>query len=119
MQFNSFTGSQLWKLDGSTLQNKDQIWMSDDEWVLRTKTNLIYIENALTKKVLGTTNECQVIPEDYQEGKTQQLWKKGEPNAEGYFTLENSNVTKIMTANYLSSSILQIKGNIIMKWIVN
>ena len=97
------------------LQNKDKIWMSDDEWVLKTKTNLIYIENILTKKVLGTTNECKVIPEDYEEGKSQQLWKKGEPNAEGYFTLENSNVTKIMTANYLNSSILQIKGNRTLK----
>ena len=94
------------------LQNKDQIWTSDEEWVLKTKNNLIYIENTSTKKVLGTTNECKVIPEDYEEGKTQQLWKKGEPNVEGYFTLENANVTKIMTANYLNSSILQIKGNI-------
>ena len=118
-KFNSFSGSQLWKLDGSMLQNKDKIWMSDEEWVLKPKSNLIYIENTLTKKVLGTTNGCKVIPEDYEEGKSKQLWKKGEPNAEGYFTLENSNMTKIMTANYLNSSILQIKGNITLKWIVN
>jgi hypothetical protein len=116
-KLNSFSGSQLWKLDGSMLQNKDKIWMSDEEWVLKTKTNLIYIENILTKKVLGTTNDSKVIPEDYEEGKAQQLWKKGEPDAEGYFTLENSNGTKIMTANYLNSSILQIKGNITLKWI--
>ena len=77
------------------------------------------ILNISKNKVLGITNECQVNPEDYEEGKTQQLWKKGEPNADGYFTLENCNVTKIMTANYLNSSILQIKGNIIMKWMVN
>ena len=98
------------------LQNKDNIWMSDEEWVLKTKNNLIYIENILTKKVLATTNECKVIPEDYEEGKAQQLWKKGEPNAEGYFTLENFNVTKpAMTASYLNSSLLQIKGNMTLK----
>ena len=101
------------------LQNKAKIWMSDEftnSWVFKTKTNLIYIENIVSKKVLGTTNDGKVIPEDYKEGKAQQLWKKGEPNAEGYFTLENSKEAKIMTA--ISSSILQIKGNITWRWIV-
>ena len=87
--------------------------MSDEKWVFKTKNNLIYIENILTKKVLGSTNDGKVRQEDYEEGKTQQLWKKGEPNAEGYFTLENCNRTEIMTA--VSSSILQIKGNLTLK----
>ena len=64
----------------------------------------------MTKKVLGATNDGQVIPEDYEEGKDQQLWKKGDPNTEGYFTLENFKGPKLMTAN--STSDLQIKGNI-------
>ena len=115
--FNYFSGSQLWKLDGSTLQNKGKIWVSDEKWVFKTITNLIYIENILTKKVLGSTNDGKVRQEDYEEGKAQQLWKKGEPNAEGYFTLGNSNRTEIMTA--VSSSILQIKGNITLKLIFN
>ena len=87
--------------------------MSDEfqnAWVFKTKTDLIYIENIVSKKVLATTNDGKVIPEDYEEGKAQQLWKKGEPNAEGYFTLENVKEAKIMTA--ISSSILKIKGNI-------
>ena len=116
---NSFSGS-LWKLDGYMLQNKAKIWLSDEftnSWVFKTKTNLIYIENIVSKKVLGTTNDGKVIPEDYKEGKAQQLWKKGEPNAEGYFTLKNSKEAKIMTA--ISSSILQIKGNTTLEWIVN
>ena len=91
--------------------------MSDEEWVFNPKTNLIYIQNILTKKVLGATNDGQVIPEDYEEGKDQQLWKKGDPNTEGYFTLENFKGPKLMTAN--STSDLQIKGNINYKWIVN
>ena len=74
---------------------------------------MIYIQNILTKKVLGSTNDI-VSQEDYLKGnKAQQLWKKGEPNAEGYFTLENFNRTEIMTA--VSSSILQIKGNLTLK----
>ena len=90
--------------------------MSNEEWVFKPKTNLIYIQNNLTKKVLGTANDGQVIPEDYEEGKAQQLWKKGDPNTEGYFTLENFKESKLMTA--ISPSVLQIKGNKPHKWIV-
>ena len=89
--------------------------MSNEEWVFKPKTNLIYIQNNLTKKVLGATNDGQVIPEDYEEGKDQQLWKKGEPNAEGYFTLENYNVSKFLTAASLTS--LELKGNRTLRWI--
>ena len=90
--------------------------MSDEEWVFKPKTNLIYIQNILTEKVLGATNDGQVIREKYEEGKAQQLWKKGEPNAEGYFTLENHNVSKFLTAASLTS--LELKGNITLKWIL-
>ena len=72
----------------------------------------MYIENILTKKVLaagfGLAGQL-VDQEDYLEGKGQQLWKRGEPNTEGYFTLGTSTGTKVMTA--VSSSILRIKGN--------
>jgi hypothetical protein len=42
--------------------------------------------------------------------KPQQLWKRGEPNSEGYFRLENSILPKFMTA--ISSSALEIKGKL-------
>ena len=116
-KLNYFSGSQLWKLDGSILLNKDKVWVSDEKWVFKTKTNLIYIENIKTKKVLESKNDGKVSQEDYEEGKAQQLWKKGDPNAEGYFTLKNSKEPKLMTA--ISTSDLQIKGNITHKWIVN
>ena len=60
--------------------------------------------------VLGTKNDGEVILEVYEEEKTEQLWKKGIPNAEGYSTLENDKVPKIMTA--ISSSTLRVIGNI-------
>ena len=56
---------------------------------------------------------CEVILEDFEEEKNEQLWRKGEPNNEGYFTLENSKGMrpyKFLTA--MSSSSLEIKGNI-------
>ena len=100
------------------LQNKaDHLWMSDGEWNFKqTKNGLIYIENISKAKVLGATNDGEVNLEDFQEYKAEQLWKKGEPSGKGYFTLENSKVPKIMTA--VSSSILQIKGNVTLRWIV-
>ena len=81
------------------------------------KDDLICIENISETKVLGTKNDGEVLLEVYEEDKAEQVWKKGNPNAEGYSTLENSKVPKIMTA--ISSSILQIKGNITWRWIVN
>ena len=58
------------------------------------------------------TNDGKVFLKDLEEGKAEQLWKKGEPNAEGYFTLENSKLPKVMTAVYSSSrKILEIRGN--------
>ena len=108
--------SQLWKLDGNVLKNLDEKWMSDEEWNFKAKDDLIYIENISKTKVLGATNDGKVILVDFQENKAEQLWKKGEPSGKGYFTLENSKVSKIMTA--VSSSILQIKGNVTLRWIV-
>ena len=76
---------------------------------LHSKEYLICITNISKTKVLGTKDDGGVILEVYEEDKAEQLWKKGKPNAEGYSTLENSKVPKIMTA--ISSSILRVIGN--------
>ena len=80
-------------------------------WLL--KQDISKAKNISKAKVLGATNDGKVILVDFQENKAEQLWKKGEPSGKGYFTLENSKVPKIMTA--VSSSILQIQGNITLK----
>ena len=85
-------------------------------WIFKPKDDdLIYIENTSKAKVLGATSDGKVILEDFEEGKAHQLWKKGELDAEDYFTLENSGVPKVLTA--ISESSLEIKGNITMRWI--
>ena len=63
--------------------------------------------------VWGITNDSKVILENFEEDKDEQLWKKGEPNAEGYFTLENYKVSKFITAS--SSTTLELKGNVAFK----
>ena len=81
-KLNYFSASnQLWKLNGTMLQDKEGLWKSDN---FTTIDDLIYIDD--------------------------QIWKKGEQNCQGYFTLKNSQVPKVMTA--ISSSSLEIKGNI-------
>ena len=101
---------------GNVLRNGDMFWTSDDVWNFKTKDDLIYIENISKAKVLGTTRGGKVIEEVFVEGKADQLWKKGKSDAEGYFTLENSDVSKVLTA--VSESDLEIKGNITLRWIL-
>ena len=92
------------------LQNKEQIWKSNDMWNF-TSEDLIYVKNINKTKVWGATNGSKVILENFEEDKSGQLWERGEPNAEGYFTLESFNVSKFLTASSSNSS--ELKGNII------
>merc|ERR1712226_165296 len=103
------SNGQRWKLDNNKkLENKEGVWTSDDLWIFKTKDDdLIYVENTSKTKVLGATSDGKVILEDFEEGKAHQLWKKGELEAEDYFTLENSGVPKVLTA--ISESSLEIK----------
>ena len=71
---------------------------------------LICIENISKTKVLGIKNDGEVILEAFEEYKPEQLWKKGELDADDYFTLKNSGVPRVLTA--ISESSLEIKGNI-------
>ena len=96
------------------LKNKGELWKSVDSWIFKPKDDeLIYIENTSETKVLGATSDGKVIQEVFVDGKADQLWKKGKPDAEGYFTLNNYGVPKIITA--ISESGLEIKGNITLR----
>ena len=51
-----------------------------------------------------------IILENFEDGKDEgQHWIKGEPNAEGYFTLENSKASKFLTATSLTTGYLTLK----------
>ena len=90
------------------LENKAGIWKSVDSWVFKSKRgDLVYIENSSKKWVLGAKSDGRVIQEVFVEGKAGQLWKKGKPDAEGYFILYS--LTKVLTA--ISENTLEIKGN--------
>ena len=95
------------------LKNKAGLWKSVDSWIFKPKNDgLISIENTSERKVLGARSDGQVIQEVFVEGKAEQLWKKGKPMAQDYFTLEShSKVPKVITA--ISSSNLENKGKYI------
>jgi hypothetical protein len=86
-------------------------------WIFKPKDDdlilISYFKNTSKTKVLGATSDGKVILQNFEEGKAHQLWKKGELDAEDYFTLENSGVPKVLTA--ISESRLEIKGNITMR----
>ena len=110
--------SQVWYLDGSTLENKAaDLWKSQDEWKFGTKGEMYYIENVTKNKILGTTNFGKVIEEDFEEDnlKPGQLWKKADPvgpATEGHFLLENPESKKLMMA--ISNNSVEIKGNCLL-----
>ena len=91
--------------------------MPDMKWNFKPKDDLIYIEKMSNSKVLGTADDNKVILEDFEEDKAEQLWKRGMPNAEGYFTLENYKVPKVMTTGITVTG-LEIKGNLTHRMII-
>ena len=64
-------------------------------------------------KVLSAKSHSEVILEDFEGGKAEQLWTKGEPDAQSYFTLKSRmdfDVPMFLTA--ISKSDLEIRGKI-------
>ena len=93
---------QLWKrLNDGTLENKEKGDFSSKTWIfkpLNSQTNsLIYIEKG--QKVLQATsgNKVKLAKKVTLPG-SGQLWKKGNPNIEKYYTLKNSDFSRFLTA---------------------
>ena len=96
------------------LKNKEGLVQSDDFWIFKPQRDgLICIENISKTKVLTPRKDNQVDLEDFEEGKAEQLWKKGVPDSEGYFIIESSvmpvsvPVPRVITAS--SESGLEMK----------
>ena len=89
------------------LKNKACIWLSNDIWSINTEGEFFYIQNISKNTVLGLSQQT-VINEEYLEDNPFQLWKKGKADTEGYFTLENSERSKVLTAK--NTNQLEIEG---------
>ena len=93
---------QLWKLHGSTLINRANIWHSSDEWNFQVEGDLIIIENTSNGRVLGIKDSDEVAMEDPNNTNEQQLWKKEEAKKEGFFILKPSQSNKVLSASIKS-----------------
>ena len=106
--FIFFFSGQLWRLNGTQLTNKANFWKSDDKWVFKTQGSLIYVENTSKNKVLSISDNG-VTEMPFVQNDDRQMWKIGEPNREGYFTITNPRTSKSLTANMAKKLFLKGK----------
>jgi hypothetical protein len=101
--------SQLWKLVNDKLKNKENRWQSDEEWKFEQNDDrsMFYIKNTNRDKVLEALDNDKVDFKVKVNDKAGQLWKK-ENIKEGYFILESSEFSQVLTAN--NENTLEIKG---------
>ena len=106
-----FNPGQLWKFEGDVLKSKSgTIWKPEEQWTFVTAEKdgrTGYIANSQKDIGLGITGDSVHEVTSYQNDATQ-IWKKGQPDHEGYFTLTSQRSQKVLTA--ISDQILEIKG---------
>ena len=89
-------------MNGSKLINKEGLWTSDDDWeVLEkedTKICIVNLSKHAIPKVLSVKHNS-VKERVLEQDNLGQLWKKGVPNSEGYFTLTSVTSPKVLTAS--------------------
>ena len=75
------------------------MWTDDDDWEVHEKEDTkIYIVNISKHKVLSVKHNS-VKQKVLEQDNLGQIWKKGVPNNEGYFTLTNVTSPKVLTAS--------------------
>ena len=94
---------QMWKLDGTNLVNKGDLWKSYDNWTLQTTDDeTYYIENTSNKRILAIkdTDNTVVSIKNYNST-THSMWNKefvNDTNCENYFTLIHPHSVEVLTA---------------------
>ena len=105
---------QLWKFEDGLLKSKSgTIWKPDEQWTFVTAekdSRTGYIANSQKDIGFGITGDSVHEVTSYQNYVTQ-IWIKGQPDCEGYFTLTSQRSQKILTA--ISDQKLEIKGKYI------
>ena len=117
------SSTQLWTLNGSTLENKANIWQSNEKWRfidigsdvgLRVKVEeaIVYIENISKKKALSVNgDEVELV--SLMKSNPNQMWNKGFVDVNGYFTLTSrllSSAINIKALTAISVNSLGIRG---------
>ena len=113
-----FIVDKFWKIEGNNLVNKDEDWKPKEEWnIKRAKgSTLKKIENQNNQKVLEipeNNKDGNLAEQDYNKNTEGQLWKKGIPDDNGYFTLKNKKSSEFLAAD--SDSGFKVKGKVCME----
>jgi hypothetical protein len=113
----------LWTIEDNKLVSNVDVWQSNHQWnvkLIETNPNetIVSIENSLTNKTLVVIgNSTNVTKEILAQNESKQMWKKGVPNHEGYFTLTYLESNKVLTTTTnkvltaTNGTSLEIKGN--------
>ena len=111
-----FNLGQLWKFEGDVLKSKSgTIWKPEEQWtfVSAEKDGCTgYIANSQKDIGLGISGDSVIEVTSYQNDTTQ-IWKKGEPDRKGYYTLTSVTTQKVLTA--ISDEIIEIRGKNVIK----
>ena len=116
----------MWKLEGQTLINKGNVWKSQGKWIFTPKSppnyEIINLEgktiqvpdpnnktkmvDTFVRTVLSKADNDSVI--EIEDSNTGKIWKKGNVDMNGYFTLSQPSSEKFITAN--SAKELALRG---------
>ena len=94
------------------MKNNANSWTPNDELEVEFKNEYILIRNSSNFMVLAVTNQPDLVEQNFEEGKNEQLWTREDSNTDGFFTLKNLKVQKYLTA--VSESTLQVRGKYAM-----
>ena len=72
------------------MKSKVPTWNSNNKWIFKNEGS--------EKKRLSITADDMTIEEIPSLDNTKQIWKKGDIDKEGYFTLKNESSEKYLTA---------------------
>ena len=96
------------------MKNNANLWTSNDQFEVEFVDGYILIRNNTNLKVLEVHNEPEIIEQNFQKGKDQQLWIKEDSQIDGFFTLKNLKWDKYLTA--VSESSLEVQGKNLMEF---
>ena len=115
---------QMWKLEGTTLKDQGNLWVSDGKWQISDQPGgHVCVMNMISTTVIKTVNNQNIsekinawtalgivsndkVKEEKDCNKESQYWEKKAKN--GYFTLINQPSQKVLTA--ISKTELGIRG---------
>ena len=85
-------------MNKGSLNNKADLWDSTDSWILESNGTLAFLKNTSKSKAITIDKSFNVTLQDLGQNNTNQLWKQGGIDNEGYFTLSDPFSPKVLTA---------------------